>query len=208
MPVFPRTLRPAKVTRPDVVAPFRSVAHGGALHVRNYASTVWTVWEERYPPLLAGDPDTEELLATIEHGAQAGVVYDVLHYTLPGSGLPPNGAGGGTPRVLGAEQYGGSLLTTGWPAFRTRVVAAGDFFRVDGVGFLLRASQDADTNARGVARVRFAPELLTAPDDKAHVRLRGVTVPAIIDDYWLPAAEPDGFYRDLRVTWRQRPLVF
>jgi hypothetical protein len=67
--------------------------------------------------------------------------------------------GAGIPRVNGAGQTGSELLTDGWTT-GTYAMLRGDLFEVGGE--LKMAIEDA-TISNGIARIKFAPELRSAP---------------------------------------------
>ena len=78
----------------------------------------------------------------------------------------PNGTLVGTPLVAGAGQTGSSLATDAWGNSQ-KVLAAGDYFEVNGELKIMTA--DATTNGSGQVTLNFAPPLRSAPADNAAI---------------------------------------
>ncbi len=66
----------------------------------------------------------------------------------------------GTPIVSGADQLGGSLITSGWTASQT-IFRAGDYFEVNSELKMITA--DVISNGAGMATLPFAPDLHRSP---------------------------------------------
>lgn len=102
------------------------------------------------------------------------------------------GSGGGTPKVNGGSQVGGSLDTDGWPA-DTLVLLAGDEFQIGDE--LKMVMVDVLTNGSGEATIIFEPPLRTSPADNADIITdTPKCIMRLIDDgqaAW--QAEADGF---------------
>ena len=77
------------------------------------------------------------------------------------------GVGGGTPRVNGANQTGGSLIIDGCPLSTTGWLKAGDQFSVENRLRILTA--DVDTDGSGNATLVFRPWNTIAPADNAFI---------------------------------------
>lgn len=78
----------------------------------------------------------------------------------------PNGTLVGTPLVNGAAQTGSSLITDGWGVSQ-KVLAAGDYFEVNGEFKIVTA--DVTSNGSGQATISFAPPLRASPADNAAI---------------------------------------
>lgn len=78
----------------------------------------------------------------------------------------PNGTLVGTPLVNGAGQTGSSLITDGWGVSQ-KVLAAGDYFEVNGEFKI--STTDVTSNGSGQATINFAPPLRAAPADNAAI---------------------------------------
>jgi hypothetical protein len=74
----------------------------------------------------------------------------------------PLGTVSGTPLVNGASQTGTTLVTNGWGASET-VLMAGDYFEVNGE--LKVATADVVSDGAGAATINFAPDLRQSPVD-------------------------------------------
>jgi hypothetical protein len=72
--------------------------------------------------------------------------------------------------VMGSDQTGSSLLTTGWNA-NTTVLTTGDYFSVvTPIGVELKQlTQDAVSTETGTAMLYFAPVLRNSPSDGAEI---------------------------------------
>lgn len=82
------------------------------------------------------------------------------------------------PQVAGGFQSGNLLITAGWPAFSTPLLA-GDFFSL-GSGAETRLHQltaDVVTDEAGMARLAFVPRLRTPPEDGTALE---IAAPAVV----------------------------
>ena len=205
---FPRTLKPASVTLPAVPGGLVSRGRTGKVQLRSEVSA-GRVWQEVWPPLLAGSADVQALFTFVEKSYNLGETFDLVHYLLPGSGKDPNGAGGGTPLVNGASEAGSSIATDGWPNNTTGVVKAGDCIKIAGLNQLFRVTADADSGATtGPATIYINPPILTgsSPADDAALTVSGCKLRAFVMEYSpLPAAGPDEFVMGYTVTFAEAP---
>ena len=82
------------------------------------------------------------------------------------------------PQVAGGFQTGGTLITSGWPAFATPLFA-GDFFSLgsDSQTRLHQLTENVAADEAGVAALSFVPRLRSAPDDGA---LLEIAAPAVV----------------------------
>ena len=204
MPTFPRTLRPAKSTLPTVPAPHLSVALTGSLQTRGRVMA-GRMWTETWPLMKAGDPEVESLLATIEDYKHRGTIVDVDHILFPGSGKAPNGTGGGSPRVNGADEKGASINTDGWTANVTNIVRAGDCVRIAGHDILYRVTTNASSNSSGRAVLFLNPPVYTAPSNNATISTTNNRFKAIIVRCDVPEAAPNEYYGGLAITFQEAP---
>lgn len=76
------------------------------------------------------------------------------------------GAGGGTPLVVGGSQTGNTLATDGWPN-NTLVLKKGDAFSVNNELKIVTA--DATTNGSGAVTISFEPKIRVSPADNAPI---------------------------------------
>jgi hypothetical protein len=93
---------------------------------------------------------------------QAGRFY-LYNFARP----KPNGVGTGTPRVNGAGQSGGTLLTDGWTASQTGILKAGDFIGVNGE--LKMVTADVNSDGSGNATLSIEPPLRSSPADNSAI---------------------------------------
>lgn len=76
----------------------------------------------------------------------------------------PLGNAGGTPKVNGANQAGGSLVTDGWDASITGILKSGDYIQVG--NRLYKIKQDANSDGSGNATLDIFPDIRSpAPAD-------------------------------------------
>ena len=85
----------------------------------------------------------------------------------------------GTPVVDGADQTGNTLDTTGWTASQAKVLAAGDFFSVNGE--VKQITADVASDGSGNATLSFVPALRTAPADSAPLTVDTPRINCMID---------------------------
>ena len=82
------------------------------------------------------------------------------------------------PHVAGGLQSGGTLITAGWPAFATPLMA-GDFFSL-GSGAetrLYQITDDVVVSEQGTAELKFVPRLRSSPIDGAALE---IAAPAVL----------------------------
>jgi hypothetical protein len=206
MPTFPRTKAPRVYGMPKVPTGLRSRGGNGSIQFRS-TTAQGRVWEETWGPLTVGNVDVEELLCAIEEGFNQGIIYDLTHAALPGSGRAPNGAGGGTPLIKGANQTGDTLTTDGWTPNITNVVRRGDFIKIVGLNTVKKILADASSDGSGNATIRVNAPIAVggSPGDNAAITRAGVTLRSIILDYTVPDAPPGALMSGLRVTWGEVP---
>lgn len=201
---FPRTIKPASVTYPHVPGGLVSTGRTGKVQLRSEVSA-GRVWQETWPVLSAGSADVQALLTFVEKTYNLGETCDLVHYLLPGSGKAPNGAGGGTPLVVGATEAGSSIDTDAWSNDVTGVVKAGDCFKIAGLNQLFRVTADANSGATtGPATIYINPPILVgaSPADNAALTIAGCKLRAYIAEYSpLPAAGPDEYIAGFSVTF-------
>jgi hypothetical protein len=80
------------------------------------------------------------------------------------NGATPRGVATGTPRVNGAGQTGGELITDGWTPDTTGILKAGDYIQM-GQGLqsaLYKVLDDVDSDASGNATLTLWPDLRSA----------------------------------------------
>tara|TARA_R110000765_G_scaffold344723_1_gene435008 strand:- start:348 stop:974 length:627 start_codon:yes stop_codon:yes gene_type:complete len=208
MPAFPRTVIPGKVTLPKVPTGLVSRARTGGVQLRSEVSAGRT-WRETWPQaLLASNADVQALFTFVEDARNMLTTFDITHYLLPGSGMPANGTGGGTPLVVGATEAGTSIATDGWPASTSDNMRAGDVFTIAGLNQLFRATADVDSNGSGAATIGINPPILVgaSPANNAALTIGGATIRAYIADYSpMPEAGPDQFVGGYWVQFQEAP---
>lgn len=203
---FPRTIPPATVTLPSVPGGLVSIGRTGKVQLRSEVSAGRT-WQETWPVLSAGSASAQALFAFVESYYNLGSTFDITHYLLPGSGKAINGAGGGTPKIVGASEAGTSIDTDGWPN-STLVLKAGDCIKISGLYQLFRVTADATTNGSGEVTLSLNPPILvgSSPGDNADITTSGCKIRAFIVEYSpLPAAGPDEYVAGFSVTFREAP---
>lgn len=104
-------------------------------------------------------------------------------YAGPVPGHVLQGAGGGTPKVKGADQTGCTLETDGWPN-STTVLKAGDYFSFDTSDGreLKQVVEDATTNESGEVTISFVPHIRTSPADNADLEIDNPTCVMMLRD--------------------------
>lgn len=207
MATFPRLILPRAVTIPEVPRGMFSFGESGGAQLRT-TQQVGRLWTEEWADLRLGNPNVDALLGWLEWAQQTQDVFDVTHLSLPGSGKAPNGAGGGTPLVMGASQTGTSLVTDGWSPTVTKVVAGGDVIRIAGLTPLYRVRDDVNSNGSGQATLTVTPAIPAgnSPADNAGITRTGCTLRAVI---WpkieMPTGRAGSLIRGLRVSFREIP---
>ena len=205
MATFPRTIKPAQVTPPKVPGGVVSVGTTGGVQLRSNVRA-GRRWEERWRALAAGSTGVELLIAFVEEHYNAAATFDILHQLLPGCGKAPNGAGGGTPLVVGGSEAGNSIATDGWPN-STTVMRRGDCFKINALDQLFRViNADVTSNGSGVAAVPLNPPILvgSSPANNAALTLTGNTMRAFVEDYDMPGVGAAEFI-SLTVRFREAP---
>lgn len=183
MAAFPRTKQPASVSPFSVPGPLISHGHSGK-DQRRATLQIGRSWTETWPPLRADDADVQALLTFIRRHWASGDSFTIAHLATPGSGLDPNGAGGGTPVVNGASQTGTSLVTDGWSTGVTDVVKTGDVIKISGLTPLYEITADANSDGSGNATLSIYPSIPTgsSPADNAPITRSGCTLTAYITE--------------------------
>lgn len=116
------------------------------------------------------DPDARVLRAFIASlRGQSGRFY------LTPPAYTRAGVGTGTPLVKGAAQTGSSIITDGWIAGETAVVAAGDYIQIGTE--LKMVTADANSDGSGNSTISFVPPLRVSPADNSAVV---ITSPKVI----------------------------
>ena len=207
MATFPRTIMPRRYSVPEVPRGMFSFGESGAGHLRT-TQQVGRIWEEEWPDLRLGDPDVDAFLAWLEWAQMTQDVFDVTHPALPGSGIAPHGAGGGTPLVNGASQTGTSLVTDGWTPNITKVVAGGDVIKLAGLTPIYRVRDDVNSNGSGQATLIITPAIPagSSPADNAAITRTGCTIRAVIwPKFGPPAGRVGDLISELTVGFRELP---
>jgi len=184
-----------------------SFGESGAAQLRT-TQQVGRLWAEEWPDLRIGSPNVDAFLAWLEWAQQVQDVFDVVHLGLPGSGVPPNGAGGGSPVVSGGGQTGTTLVTGGWSPSVVKVVAGGDVIRIAGFTPLYRIRDDVNSDGSGQATLTITPAIPvgSSPADSAVITRSGCTLRAVIwPKVQMPAARPGDIVSGLSVSFREIP---
>lgn len=207
MPTFPRTLLPRRATIPDVPIGLASFGESGAAQLRS-TQQVGRVWEEEWPDLRLGNADVDAFLAWLEWAQSTMAVFDVTHTAMPGSGIAPNGVGGGSPVVAGGSQTGSSLDVDGLTPLTTKAFAGGDVIKIAGLAPIYRIRDDVDSDGSGAATLTITPAIPvgSSPADNAVITTSGCTIRAIIWPHiTFPTGRPGIFVRGLKVPFREIP---
>lgn len=201
---FPRTIPPALVNLPSIPTGLVNVGRTGKTHRRSELRAGFE-WQEQWAALRLSDPDVQALLAFIEQYYNTLDSFTITHYLVPGSGLDPNGAGGGTPLVAGASQTGTSIDVDGFPTSTTDVVRAGDVVRFAGLDGVYRITADASSDGAGAATLSIIPTIPAggSPADNAALTLSSVEYTVYISGYEPGQATPNNFLTGLSVTFRE-----
>ena len=203
---FPRTVLPATIARPWLPGAMKDMAHSGGIQVRATKQVGWT-WEEEWGLLRVTNADHEALMTTIDYMWNRGTVDTVTHPLVPGSGLDPNGIGGGTPLVKLGSQTGGSINTDGWSNSITNVVRAGDVLKFAGDNGVYRVRSDANSNGSGEATINIVPNLRVSPADNAAITRTGVTFRVIVmSRSRFEGSQAPSYFAGMRVTFTEMLL--
>jgi len=176
---FPRTVLPETITRPWLPGAMKDISHSGGIQLRTTKQVGWT-WEEAWGLLRVTDANHEALMTTIDYMWNRGIVDTVTHPLVPGSGLDPNGAGGGSPLVNVGSQTGGSIDTDGWTPNITNVVRAGDVLKFVGDNGVYRVRSDHNSNGSGEATINIVPNLRLSPANETAITRTGVTFRVVV----------------------------
>lgn len=206
--VFPRNnlWLPIGVSKMTVPAARRTVTQSGKVQTRTKTAS-GRLWTEQYPHMFAGNADVEGFMAWLDWAKNEGKEFSVQHLMQPGSGLAPNGAGGGTPQVNGASESGTSIATKLWPNNITNVVRAGDLFSIAGITKTFKFTEDANSNGTGLATVNFSPAIYVGsePAANAAITVSSVTINATIEDMTDPEITNAFWYTGMSITFREAP---
>lgn len=206
--VFPRNDKWKLVgtSKMSVPAARRSITQSGKIQTRT-KTTAGRQWTESYPPLFRGDTDVEEFLAWIDWAWNEGKEFSIKHQITPGSGIAPNGAGGGTPQIAGGSQTGTSINTKLWPNNVPNVAMAGDLWRIAGITKSFRVTDNASSNGTGLATVNLNPAIYLGGEaaDSAAITRSGVDINAIIQSVNVPDIANSFYYDGLQISFREAP---
>ena len=224
--------RPATVTSPTVPSAIMSIGHSGSVQTRAYASA-GRAWTETWPPLKAGEPKTEELLAQLENWSNRGLNIEVEHLLLPGSGKSPSAEmcdpatdemclryygkriDWSTPSVVGTPS-GTSITTDGWSS--SADMRAGNVVRFGTLSTVHRLTENAGTpGSGGSLTLRVNPPVFSDLEDNDPVTYGrsadpmqppdSVMVRVVVTRVNVPTAQPNEFYGGLSVEFREVPGV-
>lgn len=206
MATFPRTLPPATSSVPKVPGSLRSVGQSGGVQTRSELRS-GRVWTETWNYVDPASTNGAALITFIEQHHNTGATMDVLHQQLPGCAKAANGAGGGTPLVVGATESGTSLDTDGWTATVTDVVVAGDCFSVAGLNQMFKATASVNSDGGGAATLSINPPILAgfSPANNAALTIASVTMRAIVLDYTIPQTDASERVMGMSCTFREAP---
>jgi hypothetical protein len=203
---FPRTVLPASITRPWLPGAMKDISHSGGIQIRATKQVGWT-WEESWGLLRVTDANHEALMTTIDYMWNRGVVDTVTHPLVPGSGLDPNGTGGGVPLVNGASQTGGSIITDTWSNNITNVVRAGDVLKFAGDNGVYRVRSDHNSNGSGQATINIVPNLRLSPANNAAITRTGVTFRVVVlGRSRFEGSEAPSYFAGMRVIFTEMLL--
>lgn len=206
-PAFPRTVLPIQVDGFQVPSPLIDRGHTGKGQIRA-ATHLGRAWRERWGLLKTNDADAMALLAWVRRAQRRGIVFDIDHRMVRGSGLAPLGTGTSGVQVKGASQTGVSILTDQWPASTSNVVRAGDHIRIAGLDFLMEIYEDASSNALGEATLKIDPPIPSgsAPADNAAVTTTSCKLQAIIRAMpGVPRVDSVDYYAGLEILFEEWP---
>ncbi len=200
---FPRVIIPESVGRPWIPGALKDIAHSGGVQLRATKQIGW-VWEEVWGPLSVRNADANAIMAKIDYMWNRGIIDTITHPLVPGSGLTPNGAGGGTPLVNGASQTGSSIITDGWPNNITNVVRAGDALKFAGDNAVYIVRDDASSNGTGQATINITPNLRVSPANNAVITNSGVTYRIfILRRSQFEKSKSPGYYTGMSATFME-----
>lgn len=171
---FPRTVLPERIARPWLPGALKDIAHSGGVQLRATKQVGWT-WEETWGLLRVTNVDHEALMTTIDYMWNRGIIDTVTHPLVPGSGLDPNGVGGGAPVVAGAGQTGNSINLSGASVGITNWKRTGDVVKFAGDNAVYRARSNANSDGGGLVTLDIVPNLRLSPANLAAVTISGVT---------------------------------
>jgi len=202
---FPRTILPRHVTPFRVPTGLISRGQTGRDQLRSVLA-MGREWDEVWGDLKIGRASVDAFLTRIEEAYNRSEIFTITHLLTCGSGKPPRGAGGGTPRINGGNQTGSTIATDGWTPNVTNVVVAGDVIRIAGLSPLFRITANANSNGSGQATLSINPIIPvgSSPTDNALITRTGCTLNAYIAaPPNLPAARPGEWITGLSLTFRE-----
>lgn len=206
--VFPRNnlWLPIGVSKITVPPALKSITQSGKIQTRTKTASGRT-WTEEYPSMFAGNADVEGFMAWLDWAKNEGKEFSIEHLMQPGSGLAPNGAGGGTPQVNGSSESGTSIATKGWPNSITDVVRAGDLFSIAGITKTFKFTDDASSNGSGNTTVNFSPAIYVGsePANSAGITVSNVTINATIELINDPSITNSFWYTGMSIIFREAP---
>ena len=203
---FPRTILPREATRPWLPGAMKDVSHSGGLQIRATKQVGWT-WREVWGLLQVTNPDHEAVMTTVDYMWNRGIIDTITHPLVPGSGLAPNGTGGGSPLVKLGSQTGGSINTDGWSNNITNVVRAGDVLKFVGDNGVYRVRSDASSNGSGEATINIVPNLRLSPTNDTAITRTGVTFRVtILARSQFEASQAPSYFGGLTVTFGEALL--
>lgn len=195
---FPRDIASARATGFLFPGALISPGQSGKIQTRSVAS-VGRSWVETWASINLGDPDVKKLLAFINQSWRNGDSFDLYHPDY----RSPNGAGGGSPEIKGADQTGISLLTDGWPN-STLVLKAGDLFVVENFPYALDVMADVTSDGSGNATISISPPIFTgnSPDDNADITVDDPLMTCIIATVPnVPESNPGDVFNGLQIAF-------
>ena len=151
------------------------------------------IWEQTWGEEYTSTVAFQGFLAKMRKYWNHGIELQIKHRYSPGSGLLPNGAGGGTPIVSGADQSGENLVTSGWTPSISNIVRAGDFIRVTGFRPMLSIVDDADSDSSGNVTLSIFPSISdgASPINGAVIQIKDCMFNVIITKLSVPRATID-----------------
>lgn len=158
---------------PETPSGYRTRTQTGVVNLRS-SIEMGRNWQESYGPLNIHRPDTHEFLSWIRWAWSTCQVFDYVHPSVPGSGMPARGNPSGSPTIA-AGQLGGTIVTNGWASSVTGLLLPGDHIKIAGVNVLFEVLDPVSSNGAGTASINVWPEIYASPTAGASVTYSNIS---------------------------------
>ena len=192
MPAFPSYPYAVDVSFLLPYAPHIDEAATGRITTQS-GIAIGFIWDQTWGEEYTTTVEFQGFLAKMRKYWNQSIELQLKHRFSPGSGLPPNGAGGGNPVVMGANQSGEILRTNGWTPNVENIVRGGDFVRLSNFRPMLSIVEDANSDANGNVDLSIFPSISdgVSPINGAPIQREDCEFNVIITKLSVPRANRD-----------------